>query len=245
MDWIQQYSGALTFFATLALIALTGFYVYWTRGILNATANQSRLALNPVIGISSKSITISSTFGPQRRNMSVELELTNVGNAPAIELLVDAEVILGYSEIDGHTTVPARYEPDMIPFLQSGQSTKLASPNFGNVLVLHFFDDVREQGRLNLHRIRTRPTEEAYRASRLRIVAYYRNSLGQHFKGSYEVDITIWKMNGEEPIPADTEAAEVTMTYVPRPVFHAEPIDASLSGTEISRRNAIRSICGW
>jgi hypothetical protein len=96
LDLIQQYSGAFTFLATLFLVALTAFYAYWTKGILAATANQTRLNLNPVIGITVKSITIGEVFGPKRRQMNVELELSNVGNAPAIEMLVFTCIINSY-----------------------------------------------------------------------------------------------------------------------------------------------------
>src|SRR5213595_31404 len=98
LDFLQQYSGALGFIASVVLVILTGFYAHLTRGILQATANQSRLSLSPVIGIKITGITISPVFGPKRRNMSVSLELTNVGNAPPIEVLVDAEIELRYSK---------------------------------------------------------------------------------------------------------------------------------------------------
>ena len=46
--------------------------------------------------------------------MTVELELTNVGNAPAIELMLDSEVELRYSNINNENLIPARFEPNII-----------------------------------------------------------------------------------------------------------------------------------
>lgn len=248
LDFLQQYSGALTFLATLLLVALTAFYAYWTKGILAATANQASLSLSPVIGIEVKSITIGPIFGSQRRrNMSIEIELSNVGNAPAIELLVDAEIKLRYSTVKGENVIPARFEPDMISFLKQGEQVSgvRVSPCFGNTFITHFFDDVREAERLNLHRIETDPTQESFNTSRLRVIVYYRNSLGQQFRSHYEVEICFWHLNGTKPFPSDNETCEVDMSYIPRPVFHAGPTTVSEAELDIKNRNAKRGLSGW
>lgn len=245
LDFLQLYSGALSFLATILLVALTGFYAYWTKGILLATASQSKLSLNPVIGIKVSSLSISEVFGPKRRNMSVAVELSNVGNAPAIEVLVDAEIELRYSRINQEQVIPARFEPDMVPYIRSGESATEVSPNFGNKCITHFFDDVRESLRLNLHRIETDPTQESFKTSRLRVVVYYRNSLGQHFKSYYETEIGLWRPLGEEKIPKDDEACEVNQIYMPRPVFHAGVHNEGLAKREIEARNARRDLSGW
>lgn len=247
LDFLQQYSGAFTFLATLVLVALTAFYAYWTKGILAATASQARLNLNPVIGITVKNISISKVFGPKRRNMSVEIELSNVGNAPAIEVLVDSEVELRYSSVNGEKVIPARFEPDMIPFVKPGDQIAgpSVSPGYGNTFITHFFDDARESLRLNLHRIETDPTQESFKTSRLRVITYYRNSLGQHFRSHYEIEIGFWHRNGEKGIPEDNETCEVDMFYIPRPVFHAEPAHEDAIAAEIKSRNAKRNLSGW
>jgi len=245
LDLLQQYSGALTFLATLVLVALTGFYAYWTRGILAATANQARLNLSPVVGITLGEIRIGEVFGPKRRNMSIDLELTNVGNAPAIEVLVDAEIELRYSKIKGESCIPARFEPEMISFIRPNDSVTKASPNFGNTTIMHFFDDVRESLRLNLHRIETDPTQESFKTSRLRIIAYYRNSLNQHFKSQYETEIALWSPLGKGKIPDDNETTEVSPIYIPRPTFHAGVIDEVAVQKEIAVRHEKRKLSGW
>lgn len=247
LDYLQQYSGALTFLATLLLVALTAFYAYWTKGILAATANQSRLTLCPVIGIEISEIGITGVFGPDRRNMTVALTLSNVGNAPAIEVLVDAEIELRHSNINGETTIPARFSPHMVPFIQPGQSISGPSvyPGFGNAAIAHIFDDVRESRVLNRRRIETKSRQESFLGSRLRIIAYYRNSLGQHFKSYYETEMTLWSETGAADIPADDESAELKQIYIPRPVFHAGVFDKPVAEREIEQRNAKRKLSGW
>ena len=177
--------------------------------------------------------------------MSVAVELLNVGNAPAIEVLVDAEIELRYSKINGENKIPARFEPEMIPFIRPGDTVTEASPNFGNSLITHFFDDVRESSRLNIHRIETDATQESYKTSKLKVVAYYRNSLGQYFVSYYESEICIWSKLDEDGIPKDNETGEVSQVYVPRPVFHAGIADEVLSKEEIEQRNAKRELSGW
>lgn len=245
LDFLQQYSGALTFLATLLLVALTAFYAYWTKGILAATANQSRLSQNPVIGIEVREIGISEVFGPERRNMGVALELSNVGNAPAIEVLVDAELELRYSSINGERVIPTRFEPEMIPFIRPGESSAAACPTFGNKCITHFFDDVRESARLNAHRLETDPSKESYKTSRLRVIVYYRNSLEQHFKSQYETEICLEASEGGNQIPPDDAIADVTQIYIPRPVFHAGIADELSTKRELEERNAKRNLSGW
>lgn len=250
MELLNKNSGAVTTLATITLAIITAFYAYWTRGILKATSRQSRLSLNPVIGIGVKKITIGATFGRQRRNMAVDLLLTNVGNAPAISVQVDGEIILRHSRIDNHKVIPMRFETDLIPFIKSGDEFSGLSLSFGNDLITHFFDDVREAHRLNLHRIATDPTRESHNASRLRIIVYYKNSLGQHFKSIYEIeiDIIVIAKAGEklsDGIPNDDESVEVRMIYVPRPSFHSTVFEETSAKIEIDQRNRMRDLCGW
>lgn len=245
IEWLQTNSSVINVIATLTLVSVTAWYAWLTRRILLATERQSKLNLDPVIGFEIEGISISEVFGPNRRNMSVGLKLTNVGNAPAIEVLVDAEIELRYSNIDGEKVIPARFEPDMIPFLRPGETNDKAHPGFGNKLITHFFDDVRESSRLNIHRIETDPTQESYRTSILRLFAYYRNSLGQDFRSFYQIEIGVFSPIGKDPIPKEDARGEVSMIYIPRPKFHAEPIDTSEKECEISGRNSKRKYSGW
>ncbi len=245
MNWIQQYSSAINVLTTTVLVLITACYVYLTWLILKASEKQSRLSLAPVLGIKINEINISEVFGPNRRNMGVALELTNVGNAPAIEILVDSEIHLRYSDIKGEKSIPARFEPDMIPFMRPGETNNECHLGFGNTLITHFFDDVRESTRLNLHRIETNPGKESFKTSRIRVFTYYRNSIGQYFKSSYEIEIDLSDVNGSDPIPKDNKTAKVNMIYIPRPTFYAIPITSDIMEKGIEDRNRKRDLCGW
>lgn len=189
MDWIQQYSSAINALCTTILVIVTGWYAFLTKKILAASERQSKLSLNPVIGIEIGKMTIGEVYGPDRRSMGIELKLTNVGNAPAIEVLVDSEIILYHSKIKGVDTIPSRFDPDMISFIKPGESKNESHISFGDALIIAFLDNVREAHRLNLHRIKTEPSKESYKTAKLRVTVYYRNSIEQYFKSFYEAEI--------------------------------------------------------
>jgi len=235
LNWVQLA-------ANLVLVIITGIYVYLTKRILDSTIRQSKLVSNPVVGIRLGHMWIFEVYGPSRRNLSIGLNLTNVGNAPAIEVLVDAEIILQYSNIQGEKVIPGRFEPSSIPFIRPGEEITEDSrynPNFGNTCIRHLLDDFRECHRLNMHRIETDPAKEPYNASMLRVCVYYRNNLGQYFESTYETYLHLGQ------IPEDDEATELAEIYVPTPKFYAGPISKKEMGNDISSRNSKRDLCGW
>lgn len=242
LNWLQTNGSVISLATTIALVIITATYVYITKRILDCTVRQSNLASNPVIGIRLGKIAISKVYGPSRRNLHAGLNLTNVGNAPAIEVLVDAEIVLHYSNIRGERVIPARFEPSSISFIRPGEEIpedNAHNPSFGNTCITHLLDDFRECHRLNIHRIETDPTTDPYTASRLRVCVYYRNNLGQYFESTYETYLHI------DDIPKDDETAELLQIHIPRPRFHAEPISKKQMDKDLSSREAKRDLCGW
>lgn len=243
MGWLEDnIIPLLSLVTTAVLVIINIVYIYLNKKTLDVAVHQSNLAYNPIIGIRLLNMRISEVFGPSRRQLSVGLNLTNVGNTPAIEVLVDAEIELEYSAIDGERIIPARHEPNSLSFIRSGEEITDepgVSPNFGNTCVSHLLDDFRECQRLNTLRIETDPTETAYNASVLRIFAYYRNNIGQHFKSVYETHLDI------EKIPKENESAELAQIYVPRPRFEAGPVSRDEVIKEITQRDTKRKLCGW
>ena len=242
LNWLQTNGPIVSLATTIVLVIITGMYVYLTKRILDSTVRQSNLVPNPVIGIRLRHMGISKVYGPSRRNLDIGLNLTNLGNAPAIEILVDAEIILQYSNIRGEKVIPARFEPSSIPFIRPGEEIPEGpshDPNFGNTCITYLLDDFRECNRLNIHRIETDPTKESYNASILRVCVYYQNNLGQYFESTYETCLHL------EKIPEDDETIELSQIYVPRPKFYAGPISKEKMDKNISYRNSKRDLCGW
>jgi hypothetical protein len=216
--------------------------VYYSKKTLDDVIRQSNLSQNPVVGIRIKSMGVSKVFGPSRRQLSVDLVLANIGNAPAIEILVDAEIELQYSNIEGEKIIPDRIKPRSVPFIRPGEEVAknpFISPNFGNDCVTHLFDDFRECTRLNILRIDTDPTREPYKTPKLTIIAYYANNVGQYFNSRYETHCDLQK------IPEDNKTATLTQVFIPRPKFHSGPTTKEQMNREISERDQKRKLCGW
>jgi len=246
IDLINSNSALINLLFTLTLISITGYYAYITKRILETSEKYSKLGLNPVIGIKINKISISEVFAEKRRALNISCEIANAGNAPAIEILLDSEIKLRYSKIEEESTIPMRFEPQMVSFLQPGQTEKIAHGlDYGNTFITHFFDDVRESSRLNLHRIETDATKDPFKTSRLYIIAYYRNSVGQYFKSFYEAEIDIHSKLGDDPIPRDNQKAEVSLVYIPTPRFHAGPTELTSIENELKIRHNKRELCGW
>lgn len=244
VELLIKYSSLINVFASILLLIVTAIYVVFTKKILDVSRYQANMSQAPSIGIRIIGISISKVFGPKRRNMSIELELVNVGNAPAIEILVDSEVYLSYSNIKGERIIPARFEPSVLSFLTHGEKFNDCNQNFGNKFIVHFLDDVRESMRLNMHRIETDPTQESYKTSRLHIFCYYRNSIGQYFKSSFSTEIALSLFSRDAELKND-EMYDVSMLNIPRPCFHIEPIKKDIMEEEIDIRNKKRDLCGW
>jgi len=252
LEWLRVNEGPMSLALTGVLVIVTTVYVLLTKKLVNAAVTQAKLQSNPVIGIELGPIRISPVFGPDRRNLGVFLKLANVGNAPAIEVLVDAEIELRYSTVEGHRAIPARFEPGVIPFLRPSEEvgapgahgvdridTHAANCSFGDTCVAAFLDDCREITRLNVERIEVDATRPAYEGPLLRVWVYYRNNLGQYFRSTYEATVDV------EEIPAPEESADVHQHYVPRPKFHAEPISREQVEAEIAARDTLRDLSGW
>jgi len=240
-DWLKANGSLVSLAATVVLVIITGIYVYLTKRILDSTISQSKLVYSPVIGIRLRNTGISEVFGPSRRNLSVGLSLTNVGNAPAIEVLIDAEIILQYTNIKGEKVIPARFEPVPIPFIRPGEEIQddLLSPNFGNTCITHLLDDFRECHRLNIHRLETDPTKESFSSSKLKVCIYYRNNIGQYFESIGEAYLHPKKDLEHN----DTNA--LPLIHSPILEFHTDPISKEKMDKEIAFRNSKRSLCGW
>jgi hypothetical protein len=165
-----------------------------------------------------------------------------VGNAPAVDVMVDGELLLRYSRIEDENAIPVRFEPSSISFIRPGEEISEHDRHdlsFGNRCIVHLLDDFRECRRLNIHRVETDPSREPFTSARLKIFVYYRNNVGQWFESTYETHI------GLQDIPDDDESAELRQIYVPRPKFHAGPLAEEEANRQISSRNGKRRLSGW
>lgn len=261
LNYLNANSGSLLFISNILLVIITGAYVILTKRILESTKRDLDLSYSPVIGIRINDMTIGPVYGPDRRNFGVGLTVVNVGNAPAIQVLVDSEIVLKYTEIEGEKVIPARFEPSHIPYIRQGEEITGMNvhQSFGNSCISQMIFDFLREDLLNRERIQNQTHEEAFYSSKLRIFVYYKNHLNQYFLSAYETTIHPWTVNGV-PIPgfAPTQAPletppvlpndqpiELIEIAIPRPTFIANPIDMEKMNKDIEERNRKRRLSGW
>lgn len=238
LTWVTFLSLAADF----AMIIVTIVYAIFTRHLVKIAKQSFQCQLAPLIGIEIRKIVVGPPFGPKRRQMSVELSVSNVGNAPAINVLIDSEFDFRYSKISGSSTIPQRFEPMAVAFIPQGgtESGPQIAQSYGNSFVSSLLDEAREAHRLNVHRIATNPSQEPYKMSRLKVFTYYRNAVGQYFKSCYSCEVCVF--NSKD---IDKDKFDLSIIYIPRPEFYAIPIKESEMLKELAERNSRRELCGW
>jgi len=220
---------------------------------------QVKVASNPILGIKITKMHISKVYGPKRRTLTVEVEVVNIGNGPAINIQIDGEIILSNNDVNGEKIIPSYTEPRRLSFLMAGQKSDdnfETNVYFGNKAILYLFDDLREASRLNQHRVKIDPKIKAFNSSKIRILVYYSNNLGQQFKSSFEtyvalgleipedLDAKLIKIKKRE-IPADDQ--EIELEYHPyiRPEFESGLIEEKEIEQELTKRHSNRKLSGW
>jgi|WetSurMetagenome_2_1015567.scaffolds.fasta_scaffold48469_4 hypothetical protein len=267
VEILNENSGTLLFLSNILLILVTGFYVFLTKKILDSSKRELDLSFSPVIGIQIDDITVGPTYNvgsrpnDNRRNMSINLTIVNIGNAPAIQVLVDSIVVLKYTDINGVKEIPARFEPSHIPYVIQGQEIggDVVSQGFGNRCISQMHFDFLNQHLLNRERIQNEPSREPYNSSKIKIFVYYKNHLNQYFISTYETYIYPYSANNvpipgfaptqapisTPPILPDDQIIQIRQNYIPRPIFIVKPIEENVITSEINVRNRYRNLCGW
>jgi hypothetical protein len=236
---------------TATLAVLTYFYVRLTNKLANAAHQQFSVSANPMLAVSVRKIHIGKKWAVEgyrlpRQNMNLSITIANLGTAPAINIQVDAEIILTHKFYKEQRTIPTRFEPEALPFLVADpKSSEDMDLSFGNEAILALLTDLREQQRLNLERIETSPTRESYRGSAIKIHIYYQNNLTQFFETTFEFDLGHWHSEGGWRLTERDEDIELIPIYVPRPKFAASVTDEDKLRLELGRRNLLRNLSGW
>jgi len=264
ISWIISNQAFILVLTNILLVIVTLAYVGLTRSMVKFAERQIKIASNPILGIKISKMHISKVYSSKRRTLTVEIEVVNIGNGPAINIQIDGEMILSNNDVNGEKVIPAYTEPRRLSFLMAGQKFDdnfESNVYFGNKAILYLFDDFREEDRLNQHRINTDPKIEAFKASKLRILVYYSNNLGQQFKSSFETYVALGMEIPEDldakikdaklitikqrEIPDDDQ--EIELEYHPyiRPEFKSGLIKEKEIEQELTKRNSNRKLSGW
>lgn len=254
ISWIIANQALILVLTNILLVIVTFAYVRLTKSMVKVAERQVKVASNPILGIKITKMHISKVDGHKRRTLTVEIDVVNIGNGPAINIQIDGEIILSHNDVNGEKVMPAYSEPRRLPFLIAGQKSDdnfESNVYFSHKTILYLFDDFREAERLNRHRINTDPTIEAFNASKLIIFVYYSNNLGQQFKSSFETYVTLGMEMKEDldaksvtvkprKIPSDYQ--EIELDYHPyiRPEFNSGLIEEKKIEQELYKRNLNR-----
>jgi hypothetical protein len=255
-EWFNQNSNALLIIANIALVIVTLVYVILTKKILDSSRQQINFIHNPVLGIMLNKMQIDPDKGDRHRILNISIDIVNLGNAPSLEILIDSEIELKYSEIQGQRIIPSIYEPRLIPYLRVGENFSTDYRHniyFGSTLNVNLISDFEKASRLNYERIHINPTRESYTSSILRIFVYYKNNLNQNFVSIYETLLDVDKI-ADDPIPymvsgksalPDDKAIILGEYPFKSPKFFAKPIQENTRNSEISSRNSKRKLGGF
>ncbi len=195
---------------------------------------------------------ITKPQGEYIRDFGTQLMLINLGNAPAIEINVDGEIVLQHFAVGDCSDLPSRFWSQMIPFLRPDEAAtegegKHFSPIFGFPCIVAMYEDwkrcfdearwkpameeVKEVEELNIWQRFNMVVKQPV----LRIVVYYRNHLEQYFKSTLEVPLYLQEELTDEPL-------EIREAGVPSTVFHAGPIDKDKMIDEMKDREKRRRL---
>ncbi|AHF08378.1 hypothetical protein [Desulfitobacterium metallireducens] len=259
ISWIVSNQTILSVITNILLVIVTLVYAVLTRSLVKLAEKQVKVVSNPILGIKITKMYISKVYGPERRTLTVEIEVANIGDGPAINIQIDGEIILKNNDINGKKVIPAYTEPRRLTFLMAGQkwdNNFESNVYFGNKAILYLFDDLREASRLNEHRIKTKSNDEVFEASKIRILVYYSNNLGQQFRSSFETYVDLGMEMKEDPeaksvtikpkeIPTDGQEFELTYHPYIRPEFESRLIEKKEVAEELAERNLNRKLSGW
>jgi hypothetical protein len=129
-----------------------------------------------------------------RRGLTVNWQVDNGGNSPAIDLIVDVEVILTNASIEGRKVIPSQGKPEQLAFLSANAEPYSRHAVFGKTLVAAILEDYRNCRRENTNMRREQDKyasicQVEFSHPRVRVVTYYRNYLEVCFRSTYEAGI--------------------------------------------------------
>jgi hypothetical protein len=245
----QEDSNWINVGVTTVLVSITAYYTYYTKILVNNTERQIRLSQNPVIGIKIHGFYICPEQDNGRRELSIPYSLENIGTHPAIEIFVDSEIELPKGNISGEKIIPARFEPDFIPYLKPNMTIPSEkdrlSQNYGNKLIHQLLVDYIGEDYKNFHPHLGSPRlwmdDEDLRKIKACITfyVYYRNSFSQYFESVLKVYVHVYKnsKNMDEYLMYQLNLTGQS--------FNSNPILKEKMENDIKCRNQKRTLCGW
>jgi len=227
---------------TGALAIMTGIYACMTHKILLETRRQTKLMPNPVLAIHLHALEMEEGPDGSARNLAIHFDLSNKGNAPAIDVSTDAEIVLHYTYRNGQQELPAHSAGGRIAFIGTKKRDSVAAldpkeyPRFGPITLDHLRREFLKRAELASKGQDTGSNPIKYEPPILRIHAYYRNNLQQYFKSLYEAYLDASMAPGGQRI------TDLSPAKSPAPTFSAYTVSKQDMDKELSGRNQKRRL---
>lgn len=208
MNWLSNNISLLTLIVTAILTVTTFLYTLITRRML-------RLASQPTITIRSKNVSISpditdtasisgndDSLGKERYCVAFEIELTNIGNQPAQNIYVDAEVYFKENRPLGNKALPVHL-PEFISFLapqSKDDKATIISARFDNFVARELIRDFFK-GRHSLEGLPFLPSRaemenpKLWPSPKVIIRCFYSDIQGHNYLSEQLLFFHIWKDN--------------------------------------------------
>lgn len=204
----EDYANLLNAFAALLLMIITFGYAKVTKRQMviseksvHEMQKQLRLEQQPVIVIDRIETYGTEVFTESgRRQLSVHIFISNVGNAPALSLYVFSHFELQHilNENGDNKKVNMYYLPDHLNYLDNKGACE-TSVRYEEHEIDFLVKDLFIAHKKNMNRLAVNPSQPAYKGTTLCIEVYYKNLLNQWFCLEYKTNI-VWleDINAEE-----------------------------------------------
>jgi hypothetical protein len=206
MNWISNNISFMTLIVTALLAIITLLYTLITRRML-------RLASQPTITIRSKNVSITpdipdtaiihgneDSLGKERYCVAFEIDLKNIGNQPAQNIYIDAEVHFKVNRPLGNKALPVHL-PEFISFLapqSNDDKTASVFARFDNFVARELIRDFFE-GRRNMEGSPFLPSRDEmgnpklWPSPKVILRCFYSDIQGHNYISELQLFFHIWK----------------------------------------------------
>lgn len=194
LDSINSYSGLLSIAVAVITAGITLVYVIFTYKQMKAAQSSSEAAIQQ-IKLNNQPCVIyeeintfgTACFSGSRRQLSVEVNLENVGDSPAISVYTFSKLqLFRLRELDSEVKMYS--EPDYIPVIKAGDKV-LSHIHYEEDEIDCLVDALRISHADNMKRVELSPTETPFKGAELVLEIYYKNIMGQWFKNVRHTEI--------------------------------------------------------
>jgi hypothetical protein len=256
----QDVWGIGTVVVTILLATITAAYVLIMRELLESERRRDLLSFSPFIGIKVDLLELEPKY------IQLRVLLNNGGNAPAIDVVADAEIELKYSRLQGEQVVPSHFRPRHVPFLTNGAEEESVEFCFGGEAVKSLIQDVARCQDHKAHEpdMTDMPdgiwqrVERVILRPRIKVFVYCRNHLGQYFRSVYVAPVTIDDVSVKGvKLVSDDELADPCRLLAGHSIciwnnpplldeeYNSEPVEKCDIDSELQVRDSNRDIGGF